>query len=203
LSTAAWVAIVCLWVVVLGLGFVLLALARQIGVLHERLQPVGALSIAKGLKVGQKAPEVTASTLAGQLLDVGAPEPSGGDTLVMFVSPTCPICKSLLPALRAIRRQEKPRVRVILASDGLEAEHRAFVVAEALQEFPYLLSEKLGLVYGAGRLPHAVLLDGEGIVRATGLVNSREHLDSLFGAREAGVASLQDFFERASRRDVA
>jgi len=197
------VAIVCLWVVVLGLGFVLLALARQIGVLHERLQPVGALSIAKGLKVGQKAPEVTASTLAGQLLDVGAPEPSGGDTLVMFVSPTCPICKSLLPALRAIRRQEKPRVRVILASDGLEAEHRAFVVAEALQEFPYLLSEKLGLVYGAGRLPHAVLLDGEGIVRATGLVNSREHLDSLFGAREAGVASLQDFFERASRRDVA
>jgi len=40
-------------------------------------------------------------------------------------------------------------------------------------------------------------------VRATGLVNSREHLDSLFGAREAGVASLQDFFERASRRDVA
>lgn len=203
MSTAAWVAIGCLWVVVLGLGFVLLALARQIGMLHERLQPVGALSIAKGLKVGQKAPEVTASTLAGQLLDVGAPEPSGGDTLVMFVSPTCPICKSLLPALRAIRRQEKPRVRVILASDGQEAEHRAFVVAEALQEFPYLLSEKLGLVYGAGRLPHAVLLDGEGIVRATGLVNSREHLDSLFGARDAGVASLQDFFERASRRDVA
>lgn len=203
MSTAGWIAISALWAVVIGLAFVVLALARQIGVLHERLQPVGALTLAKGLKVGEAAPQLDVATLAGDALHIGAPHPRGADTLVMFVSPTCPVCKSLLPALRSIRRREQPRVEVILASDGPPAEHRGFVVAESLQEFPYVLSEKLGLAFGAGRLPHAVLLDGAGIVRATGLVNSREHLDSLFEARERGVASLQEFLERTGRRHVA
>jgi hypothetical protein len=38
-----------------------------------------------------------------------------------------------------------------------------------------------------------VLLDGAGVVRAKGLVNSREHLESLFEAMERGVASIQDY----------
>jgi hypothetical protein len=36
-----------------------------------------------------------------------------------------------------------------------------------------------------------VLIDGKGIVRATGLVNTREQLDSLFEAKERGVANVQ------------
>jgi methylamine dehydrogenase accessory protein MauD len=203
MSTAGWVAIGALWAVVIGLALVVLALARQVGVLHERLQPVGALSLARGLKVGDPSPRLDVATVAGDMLQIGAPNPQGADTLVMFVSPSCPVCKSLLPALRSIRRSEKPRVEVILASDGPAAEHDRFIAAESLQEFPYVLSERLGLAFGAGRLPHAVLLDGGGIVRASGLVNSREHLDSLFEARERGVASLQEYLERSGIRNVA
>ncbi|MBM4219836.1 MAG: redoxin domain-containing protein [Gammaproteobacteria bacterium] len=203
MSAAGWIAISALWAVVIGLALVVLALARQVGVLHERLQPVGALSLARGLKVGDPSPRLEVATLAGDTLQIGAPHPHGVDTLVMFVSPSCPVCKSLLPALRSIRRSEKPRVEVILASDGPAAEHAGFVAAESLQEFPYVLSERLGLALGAGRLPHAVLLDGGGIVRASGLVNSREHLDSLFEARERGVASLQEYLERVGIRNVA
>ncbi len=203
MSTAGWIAIGALWAAVIGLTFVVFALARQIGVLHERLQPVGALTIARGLKVGAPAPQLDVTTLAGEMFHIGTPQPGGADMLVMFVSPTCPVCKSLLPALRSIRRREQPRVEVILASDGPPSEHREFVAAESLQEFPYVLSERLGLTFGAGRLPHAVLVDGAGIVRATGLVNSREHLDSLFEAHERGVASLQEFLERTGRRHVA
>lgn len=203
MSAAGWIAISALWASVIGLTFIVFALARQIGVLHERLQPVGALSLAKGLKVGDPSPRLEVATLAGEALHIGAPHARGMDTLVMFVSPGCPVCKSLLPALRSIRRREEPRVEVILASDGTPAEHDNFVAAESLQEFPYVLSERLGLAFGAGRLPHAVLLDGGGIVRASGLVNSREHLDSLFEARERGVASLQEFLERSGRRNVA
>lgn len=203
MSAAGWIAISALWAVVIGLTIMVFALARQIGVLHERLRPVGALTLAKGLKAGDPAPQLDVVTLAGETLHIGTPHPRGKDTLVMFVSPGCPVCKSLLPALRSIRRREEPRVEVILASDGPLSEHDSFVAAESLQEFPYVLSERLGLAFGAGRLPHAVLLDGGGIVRASGLVNSREHLDSLFEARERGVASLQDFLERTGRRHVA
>ena len=43
MTITGWIAIAVLWVVVACLALAVLALARQIGVLHERLQPVGAL----------------------------------------------------------------------------------------------------------------------------------------------------------------
>jgi methylamine dehydrogenase accessory protein MauD len=202
MTPAAWVAIAVLWVVVTVLVVAVLALARQIGVLHERLQPVGALKLSHGLKVGEPAPELTVMDLKGRDIRFGQANPGGVDTLVVFVSPTCPVCKSLLPALRSIRRREK-RVEVVLASDGTRLEHTDFVASESLEEFRYVLSEPLGVAFGAGRLPHAVLIDGGGIVRASGLVNSREHLDSLFEARDRGVASLQEWVTAGQRRDVA
>lgn len=201
MSVAAWVAITVLWVVVLGLVLVVLALARQIGVLHERLPQAGALRLSKGLTAGEAAPVVEVTDVNGTVHRVGAPDPQGRDRLVVFVSPTCPVCKSLLPALRAIRRREKPPIEVILASDGSRLEHLAFIAEHSLEEFTYVLSEPLGLAFGAGRLPYAVLLDGAGTVKANGLVNSREHLDSLFEARERGVATLQDYL--GQQRDVA
>jgi methylamine dehydrogenase accessory protein MauD len=221
MTAAAWTVIGLLWLVVLALVLVVLSLARQIGVLHERLRPVGALQLAQGLKVGEPAPVIEAqsisagvttgapiATAAAHTLRVGAPHAEGRDTLVMFVSPTCPVCKSLLPALRAILRNEQPRVDVILASDGARLEHLDFIGAESLDEFPYVLSEPLGMAYGVGRLPYAVLIDGRGIVRATGLVNTREQLDSLFEAKEQGVANLQELAARepsarSPRREVA
>jgi methylamine dehydrogenase accessory protein MauD len=49
------------------------------------------------------------------------------------------------------------------------------------------------MTYRVQRLPFAVLTDGAGVVRAKGLVNNREQLESLFNALKAGVASLQQF----------
>ncbi len=205
MSTAGWTLIALLWLVVAGLAFVVVALARQIGIIHERIRPAGALHIAKGLKVGEAAPVIEAADLGGRGLQIGAPDAQGRSTLVAFVSPTCPVCKSLLPVLRSIRRHE-PSTMVILASDGSREEHLAFIAAESLQEFSYVLSEQLGMSYGASRLPYAVLIDGAGVVRANGLVNTREHLESLFEAQAQGVANIQELALRQQRQaghDVA
>lgn len=201
MSATAWTIITLLWVVVIGLIFVVVALARQVGILHERIRPAGALHIPKGLKVGEAAPVIeTADLSTGRALSIGTPTPHGRATLVAFVSPTCPVCKSLLPALRSMRRGE--RIEVILASDGVRQEHLDFIAAESLQEFPYVLSEQLGVTYGASKLPYAVLVDGAGVVRANGLVNTREHLESLLEAQALGVANLQELAVR-ERREVA
>jgi len=202
-NAAGWIAIAVLWLVVAGLAIAVLALARQIGILHQRLPQAGALKLGTGPVVGEAAPVVAASDFTGAPLRIGGADPSNADTLLVFVSPSCPVCKTLLPALRSIRRREQPRVRVVLGSDGPRLEHADFIATEHLGEFTYVLSEALGIAYGAGRLPHAVLIDGAGIVRASGLVNSREHLDSLFEARERGVASLQVWMQVSARRDVA
>lgn len=199
MTMAGWIAIAGLWVVVVCLALVVLALARQIGVLHERVQPFGALKLAQALNAGQPAPVVDVVDMNGTQHRIGAANAQGKDALIVFVSPSCPVCKSLLPSLRSIRRRERPPVEVVLASDGSRLEHADFIATEGLSEFIYVLSEPLGLAYGAGRLPYAVLLDAAGVVRASGLVNSREHLDSLFEAKERGVASLQQHLDAASR----
>lgn len=202
MSTAVWASIVVLWIVVVALVFVVAALARQIGILHERIRPVGALQVPKGLRVGEPAPVVELEDINGRAIAIGGASAQERTTLVAFVSPTCPVCKSLLPVLRSIRRREQARVEVILASDGPRDEHLRFIAAESLEEFPYVLSEQLGLGYGATRLPYAVLIDGGGIVRANGLVNTREHIESLFEAQAQGVANLQEWAARV-RREVA
>jgi methylamine dehydrogenase accessory protein MauD len=185
-----------LWVLVVGLAAVVLALVRQVGILHERVAPAGALLGREGPRPGESAPALEAVDLAGRSVRVGGREPSGAGTLLLFVSPSCPVCKALLPAARSLRDAEGDRLRLVLASDGPRAEHERFVREQGLAGETYLLSSELGLRYQVGRLPHAVLLDAEGVVRARGLVNSREHLESLCEARDRGVASLQEHLAR-------
>jgi methylamine dehydrogenase accessory protein MauD len=186
-----------LWVLVLVLAAVVLALVRQIGLLHERIAPAGALMLNRGLTVGEPAPLVEVSDLDGLAHQVGSARADGRSTLLLFVSPSCPVCKALLPAVKSSRRDERAWIDVILASDGDSQEQRSFVREHGLQGIPYVVSTALGLAYQASRLPFAALLDESGILRARGLVNSREHLESLFEAKRLGVASLQEYFSGA------
>jgi methylamine dehydrogenase accessory protein MauD len=62
-----------------------------------------------------------------------------------------------------------------------------------------VLSTDLGMTYRVSRLPFAVLIGEDGIVKAKGLVNNREQLESLFSAKELGVTSVQDYLGRAPR----
>ena len=183
-----------LWLLVLGLTAVVLALARQLGVLHERIAPAGALMLNRGLTVGEPAPVLEVADLQGRAHQLGSPRGDGRSTLLLFVSPSCPVCKSLLTAVKSSANDERAWMDVILASDGDDTEQREFVRAQGLEGIPYVVSAALGLAYQVGRLPFAALLDERGILRARGLVNSREHLESLFEAKRLGVASLQEYF---------
>ena len=85
---------------------------------------------------------------------------------------------------------------MVLAGDGDKKAYRQFTLDHALESMPLVLSEALGRAFGVSKLPYAVLLDEDGKVASLGLVNSREHLESLFEAKERGVASIQDFLAR-------
>lgn len=187
---------VLLWIAVLALGAVVFALVRQIGVLYERVAPAGALVLAGGPRVGEAAPRFALDDLFGRATTLGGEDPERRQTLLLFVSPTCPVCKTLLPVAKSLVSRE-PGVRLVFASDGRHEDHVAFVRRHALDAYPYLVSTELGLAHQVGKLPHAVLWDARGIVRAKGLVNSREHLESLFEAMDRGVASIQEYVSRA------
>ncbi|MFO1402431.1 MAG: methylamine dehydrogenase accessory protein MauD [Steroidobacteraceae bacterium] len=201
--TALVVSNIVLWVLVIALALTVLALTRQLGVLHERITPVGALMLAKGLKVGEAAPRMEVTDLEGGALVIGGPGAGGRSLLLMFVSPTCPVCKVLLPVLKASRKSEQGWLEIVLASDGELAEQREFVRAQGLEAFRYVVSTPLGVTYQVSRLPFAVLIDETGTLRARGLINSREHLESLFEAKRLGVASVQDYLEARARDQAA
>ena len=191
--TALVVSTVLLWIVVVVLAGMVLALTRQIGVLYERVAPAGALMIGRGVVVGEEAPVVRATLVTGHTEMIGAPASDRRSTLVFFLSPTCPVCKTLLPALRSMARDEASTLRILLAGDGETAEHEDFRRRERLGEFPYVVSTQLGMTWQVAKLPYAVLVDAAGIVRGHGIVNSREHLESLVEARDRGLASIQEF----------
>ncbi|MEQ8663707.1 MAG: methylamine dehydrogenase accessory protein MauD [Gammaproteobacteria bacterium] len=195
MTSALAIAVAVLWVVVIALAIAVFALARQIGVLYERVAPMGALMLDEGPKVGERAPGFTLTALDGATVSIGQPSQHG--ELLFFVSPTCPVCKKLIPVLRSIARAERDWLRVILASDGDEAKQRAFYEKAELGDFPYVLSTDLGMTFKVAKLPYAVLLDESGTVRAKGLINSREQLESLFTAKELGVESIQQYLQKA------
>ena len=196
-----WVSNALLWCLVIALSGVVLALARQVGVLHERIAPAGALMLQGGLEVGERAPELVLPTLSGDSVRIGGAEDRS--TLLFFLSPSCPVCDTLLPVLHSVAKGENDWLRVILASDGEAAEHRAFAARKQLEAFPYVLSRDLGMRFHVAKLPYAALIDEGGTLRAKGLINSREHLESLFEAMERGVASISEYLSERDDLRVA
>jgi len=178
------------------LAGLVLVLLRQIGVLHERVAPAGALAVQGGPAPGEAAPVVEVEDWNGDRQRIGGEDREGRSTLLFFVSPSCPVCKELLPIVDSVARAEARDARVVIASDGLRAEHDAFVRLHGLASRGYVLSTELGVAHRVGRLPWAVLIGSGGIVLAAGLVNTREHLESLFEAGARGVPTIQDFTSR-------
>jgi methylamine dehydrogenase accessory protein MauD len=181
-----------LWLVVLMLLFVVFALARQIGVLHERIAPAGALMPTRGVLVGERVPAAQLTDLGGRAFPLGGARARG--LLVLFVSPTCPICKTLVPVAANLARREG--LDLLYASDGDDIEaHRRYAASQRI-EAPYVLSAEFGRAHEVAKLPFALLIDAAGVLRAKGLVNSREHLESLLEAEATGVAHIQEFMHR-------
>lgn len=193
--TALIVSQVLLWVIVVALAVVLLALLRQIGILQARVAPVGALVPGEAPAVGTPGARLTLRDIRGEAVQIGGVRDDGRATLIVWVSPQCPVCKALLPVLEALSRSEAQWLDIVLASDGPVEEHREFAAGLG-RRLRYVLSTELGLAYQVPQLPFAVLLDAEGVVRGRGIVNTREHVESLFEAYRHGVGSIQEYLQR-------
>jgi methylamine dehydrogenase accessory protein MauD len=190
-TTALLVSVIVLWLVVLAMAGVIVALARQVGVLHERLAPVGALTIGADPVIGKAAPRVKAATLSGSSLEIGVPLASGSAQLLLFVAPDCPVCKKIIPLAQSFARRE--RLEVLYVGDGDLGEQRQLSRQFEIDLERFVTGAQIGMAFRVGKVPYGVLLDPKGAIAAMGLVNSREHLDSLMVAHETGYPSIQSY----------
>jgi methylamine dehydrogenase accessory protein MauD len=185
-----------LWFVVIVQGVTILALARQIGVLHDRVAPAGALLNGAGPGVGEQSPRMEVHALAGNAITIGGKLPAGRALLMLFVSSTCPICKKLIPIAENFAKSE--RLDVLFIGDADPAEQRTLIAQFGLDERCFVNGPEVGMTYRIDKLPYAVLLDEAGMIAAKGLVNSREHFESLIVAKETGYATIQSYLKSQS-----
>jgi len=178
-----------LWAAVSVLSLTVVALARQIGVLHERIAPMGALKVDAGITVGKAAVPMSLTALSGAPVSVGGAR--ARSQLLLFVAPRCPVCKKIIPIARSFAERES--IELLFIGDGLREEQERMVEGFDLQSFAFVNSPEVGMRMGVGKLPYAVLLDRQGIVVGAGLVNSREHLESFSVAQETGHPSVQSY----------
>lgn len=135
---SVWVATyVLLWIAVLVLSVAVVALLRQIGVLHARLHPLGVHFAGEGPELDSVAPPLAEAPYREQEL-----------TLVAFTAPTCEVCAVLRPSLDALRRSYREvRVHVLDLDDRTRATFNAFNVRST----PYLVAvDRDGVVRGRG-----------------------------------------------------
>jgi methylamine dehydrogenase accessory protein MauD len=184
------------WIVILGLGLALLALARQVGVLHVRLAPAGPLLSSKGPVVGEPAPVLDAVTLDGAPLAIG--KPGVRSQLLLFVSPHCPLCKELIPVAKNFAKTEK--LDIVFVGDDEAGEQRAMVARLGMDGLAFVNSSIVGRAFHVDRLPHAALIGADGTLISKALVNSREHLESMITAHEIGVVSVQDYLKNSKTK---
>jgi len=151
--TGWWaLAFVVLWLLVVVLSIVIVALARQVGTLHLRLGPRGALEIDdEGPALGEPLPPLSAHDADGGAVVLGG---AGRPRLVLFASETCAVC--LEPAPGVLAAAAAGRLEPIVVHDT-EAE-RALAVPGT---------------------PFVVVLDEQGVVRAKGTVNNLEQVEGL------------------------
>lgn len=188
------VSYVTLWLIVTVLMLAALVLARHIGLLHRRLAPASARMENIGLEIGEHAPELAETDMQGRPVSLGSVR--GKQTLLVFFSPACHSCKGLAPALRSIWRSERATTEVVLISlGGDDALNREFATKHKLNDLSIIVSGTLGFKYKVLTPPYGLLVDWAGIVRAKGVVNHLEHLESLINAGELGYPSMESWVQ--------
>jgi hypothetical protein len=162
-SAQGWLAI-GLGAALLGLAaltVVVLALAREVGVLRMSLAPQGALEIP------HEGPELGGRTALAEAFGDALAERGLG--LAVFTSEGCGMCRSLAPAVAELERDP----RVVLRTFDEVRDAGAWDAADAPGS------------------PYAVALDADGTVLAKGTFNSAAQLESVLATAERRRGALR------------
>jgi hypothetical protein len=168
--SAQWAVIVALSVIVAVDSVAIIALTRQIGVLH--------LKIASGTQ-----PRIVRGPQQGSQLRLDIPPDIQDLVLFGFISPNCGGCAAMLPAFADIATRLPAGEQVVLASAADEARTRAYLTTHGIT-LPVVTGPHLLRANEIPSTPYAVAADRAGTVLAAGpVVNAAQLGDLISRAR--------------------
>jgi len=169
------------FLILIGLAVVVLSLARQIGILHERTAPASLARNQPHLHAGDRLPEITAPTLAGGKISLGGNTSAETFTSLLFIAADCPICRSVLPAYQSAL--ESAAVSAYWVGDGMPlSAFERYADEQGIDPERLLLSQELGLRLGVRALPALALLDAEQRLVSLDIVDGPSQVRKLMAA---------------------
>jgi hypothetical protein len=165
-------------------AFVLVATLRQIGVLHQRIRPIGPGVREEGPQPGTQLPRLPFEAVAPQ----ASGSPYGGTLSVFgYVSPGCGLCRDVPGFFRTYMKTRPPGVELsaVLITDADEEAAAAFAADHigASEEPSLYRNPDLQGEYAFPGSPYVLALDsseeGHLTVLAAGVVNELEQLEDL------------------------
>jgi methylamine dehydrogenase accessory protein MauD len=183
--SSAWftVSYVALWAVVALQAVVLLAVFRQLGVLHGRVGPRGGVRTEDTPRVGSVVPSLTFTALDGTSFALVDGHPL---TLAVIVHPGCSVCEEVGPSIRTLMRDPPGEVHVLtLVSHDDERSVREFANRFGLALGNVAPAPEISSQLEVENTPLALVLDEEGQVLNSGIVNSLEEMEVLISQARA------------------
>jgi methylamine dehydrogenase accessory protein MauD len=183
------VSYIVLWILVLAMGVLILLLYRQLGIMY--LGSAEGVS-RDGLAKGTQAPDFSVTDQYGHLQRLI--NYRGRPTLLLFGSPHCSPCRTLLPQLHDWAAAH-PDVGVLWLNAASPEESLKFVsdTGATIPVAPYPPEGNSNLLdtYRVRVTPFSFLLDENGVIRAKGLVNTKAGLDLYYKELKTGKQQEQ------------
>ena len=179
---AIWIVLALIAAIACAEAVAILALAREVGLLARRLEPAPALDSLEGVAVGDPLDSFVAELLPGERRRVLGGASTVSPQLMLFLSPTCTTCRTLLAEVDALARDLGDTELVPIIS-GRRETVLALLKTLNVHSPIYRDNGEAMKLAGIVSTPQALLLGEASVVLARGIVNSRDMAISLLEGR--------------------
>lgn len=197
---ALWLVLVVLAMLSVAEALAIAALAREIGLLSRRLPPAPALMDSAKPEIGLPLPAVTVAASKGSDR-LGLSGPAELPRVLIFLSTNCSSCTRLVQELPGLFTDWPDYIFYPIVSAD-RSEQVAAIRRQTGYSGPLYLDDQ-GAMKALQLLstPRAIVVDKDGKVAATGVVNTREMVTSLISGhvREMPDAVWMDAHELGVR----
>jgi len=181
-----------LWIVVVLQVILTLSLARAVGQLRRRSPPSGARLVNPGPEIDTYVGDWEGTDLVGNPVNFRFPRERG--LFLLYVSPHCSLCSGLLPSAKRFFKE------IAAEADGVwvmvlgSREAQIFYAREnELTRYPVAAEEQMPARMRVEGAPFGLWINAQGQVKAKGMVDRREHLESLRHAARIGHPSIESY----------
>jgi hypothetical protein len=173
------------------LGLMVVGLLRRVAPLMDRCQAMLDIAILhvrhSGLPAGSLVPAFMADDVHGGIFtDVDL---HGSRSVILFLSSTCSSCDRLFGDLRAGRAPELDAQLVVVTADASDA--TALAAGTPSARVLVQRSDAVSRAFASDRTPHAFVVDGDAIIRASAMPTSWEEILAFLGPLEGGGGPVE------------